>query len=86
MTDMRRLMADAMMGSRDMLRDVVTDLSNENVLTEDEQLAQYEAMRGNPLALMQFTAQRVPPGGDVLAEAQKYEEAMEDLWTKKAGR
>lgn len=91
MIDMRRLMADAVGGARDMLESVAGGLASENTLTDDEQLRQYELIRGDPLAIVNFTAQRLgkPDAAvrpDVLAEAERYEDAMESLWDKKAGR
>lgn len=86
MNGTREVMANAVAGARDVLGRTAQNLDAENTMTEDEQLRLYETMRGDARALLQFAASRLGPGADVLEEAQRYEEAMERLWTARTGR
>lgn len=82
---MRELMHDAVAEARELVGGVMGDLRRENRLTDDELLRRYEQQhRGQPWAMVRF-AQQQAPGGDVLEQALRYEQQMEELMKKRTG-
>jgi len=48
--------------------------------SDEEKVQRYlKFHRGRPRRLIRFAARNAPPGANVLAEAQRYEQAMEEL-------
>jgi hypothetical protein len=77
----RQMVHDAMADARGILRDVVNDVRADSQLSDDEVLAQYERVRGDPLGVLEFTAMQTGLGGPaLLSEATRYEGEMERLW------
>ena len=76
---MRDIVHSALAGAREFLGEVVGDLRGEARLSDDEALTLYDREhRGRPFAMIEFARQRAA-GGDVLEEALRYEQAMEEL-------
>jgi len=86
MTGTRDLIHNALAETRGLVGGVVQDLRQQNTLTDDEVLAQYEQIRGNPLAVVEFTRSRTGlQGTDAVQAALKYEDEMEQLRARQAG-
>jgi len=84
---MRDIMHDAVAEARELVSGVVGDLRQENRLTDDEVLQRYEAQhRGKPWAMVQFAQSQAAAGRDVLEEALRYEQQMEELMRKRGGQ
>jgi len=70
------------------IRDVMDGMRTEQ-LGDRAVLAQYAQHRGNPAAILEFTAQRigdqVPTPEQLVTEATRYIGEMEKLWNKNQG-
>ena len=75
---MRKLIRETIEGARDAITGFVDDMHGTAELSEEEQLDRYvEKHRGQLRATIAFAQRRAPPGADVLAEAERYEQEME---------
>ena len=75
---------DAAIEALDVIRDVVGGMRTEQ-LGDRAILAQYAQHRGNPQAILAFTASRGVPPDKVEAEAVRYVGEMESLLAKQTG-
>lgn len=77
---MKDLVHDALAEARDLVGEVVQDARQDNKLTDDQVLAQYETIRGDPWQVIRFTEQKTGLEGlDAVREAARYEQQMEKL-------
>jgi hypothetical protein len=75
---MRNLMHSAIISAREVMDGVVGEIQKGARPSDDELMDRYVRLhRGNPAAMAQFTAGRVQPGQNALAEMRRYEAAME---------
>jgi hypothetical protein len=75
---MRNLMHGAVVAARDVMGGVVKEIEKGAKPSDDELVARYVRLhRGNPAAMAQFTAGRIRPGQNALAEMRRYEATME---------
>ena len=79
---MRTMVHDALVGARELIRDVVGDLRAEAELSEDELLGRYEQQhRGDPFAIVEFARQE--GAVNAIEEGLRYEAEMEKLLRKR---
>jgi len=83
---LRELLHGALADAREFVGEVVGDLRQEAVLTDDEVLARYEGQRGDPVAVLQFVQGSTGlQGRAAVDEALKYEREMEKMWAGRVG-
>lgn len=81
---MRTSVHNAVVGAREMLDRMMTNVISDSSLTEDEVLARYaNEHRNNPNRLRAFVMENAPPGADVMKEAARYASAMEHKLKKR---
>jgi hypothetical protein len=77
---MKDLVHDALAEARDLVGEVVAEGRQDNALTDDQVLAQYETMRGDPWQVIRFTEEKTGlRGREAVREAARYEQEMERL-------
>lgn len=75
---MRNSVHNAVIGARELLDRMVSNVISDSTITEDEMLARYmNEHRNNPNQMRAFVMENAPPGADLLKEANRYSSAME---------